>query len=423
MPAFSCNSILCRYGEIATKGMNRSQFERMLMEGIHRQLKDITPFKAVREPGRIFLRPKPEHGAEFSVEDVRCLPERAAKVFGLISVSPALRTEPDLAAIEEAVEKHFPQVYEKYAVAAGESACVRYAMRARRGSSDFPMSSHDIELHFAHKLLPRYPRLKVDLKNPELLVQVEVRKQAAYVSFANIPGPGGLPSGSAGRALCLLSGGIDSPAAAYSVMRRGAPLDFITFHSAPYTPEETVTKVACLARLLNTYQKPGNLYCINLLSAQKEIRDRCNPRYRTILYRRLMVRIACRIARRKNIRGLVTGDNLGQVASQTMENLHVVSQASELPIHRPLLGNDKYETVALARSIGTYDVSCRETPDSCTVFAPERPLTMADLGKVEAQEEPLDIEALMAACLGESQVMNPETEERSCLDECGYGRL
>jgi len=407
------NAVLCRYSEIAIKGQNRSDFERMLIDNLHRLTSGITPFRANRERGRIYLYPRKKVAERFSGEDVKVLSDQIKKIFGISSISPAVCVSTDLSAVEAAIDRFFPVLYGK--LANQKEGPIRYAMRARRSDPKYPLTSHELELHFAHKLLPAYPRLMVDLTNPELLIQLEVRKDAAYLSFANYSGPGGLPVGSAGRGLALLSGGIDSPVAAYLMMRRGCPLDFITFHSSPYTPEITVSKVACLARKLNEYQGNGRLYCINLLPAQKEIRDHCNPRCRTLLYRRFMLRIACGIARQRSISGLITGDNIGQVASQTMENIHVISEAADRPVHRPILTNDKNETVALARRIGTYDISCRAAPDSCTVFAPRRPLTKSILEKIQAEESVLDIPRLIQACYQESTEMEPETEESRLL--------
>ena len=416
LPPLPYTGILCRYNEIATKGRNRGLFENLLVENLHRQLQPITKFKGKRRRGRILLVPHGRENDLFSASDVECLRQRIQRVFGISSVSPVIETSPELAAVEKVVEDCFPLVYQSFAEAKPRGA-IRYAMRARRVSRRHPMSSHELELHFAGRLLPAYPRLQVDLQNPELLVQLEMRETSAFLSFLNFPGPGGMPSGCAGRTLALLSGGFDSPVAAYLMMRRGCPLDFITFHSAPYTPPATLAKVARLARTLNQYQRPGRLFCINLLPAQKAVRDLCNPRYRTVLYRRFMVRIACRIAEEYRILGLATGDNLGQVASQTMENLFVVNKVADRPVFRPLLTYDKNHTLALARNLGTFEISREDAPDSCTVFAPSRPTTMAKPDKIEENEKPLEVVDLIAACLADSTIMNPDTEEQTPLPQ------
>ncbi|MBO5723175.1 MAG: tRNA 4-thiouridine(8) synthase ThiI, partial [Lentisphaeria bacterium] len=191
----------------------------------------------------------------------------------------------------------------------------------------------------------------------------------------SFPAPGGLPVGCNDRTLALLSGGIDSPVACYLTMKRGSPVDFIGFHSEPYTPPETVEKVQRIANYLNTFQQPGRLYMVNLVELQKLIRDNCNPRYRTVLYRRLMFRIAEYIARKRKIGALLTGESLGQVASQTLVNMNTIDQAVDMLVLRPLCGQDKLETIDIARKIGTFELSQEQVPDSCTVFAPDRPST------------------------------------------------
>ena len=409
-PDLPYNAILCRYSEIATKGRNRGHFERLLIESLHRQLPEMTPFRAGRERGRIVIRPKDRQTKTFNGRDIAVLHRDLERVFGISSASPVMRVSTELSEIEAAVDRFFPAVYEAATGRLPEGR-IGYAMRARRSHRAYPLRSHELELHFAHRLLPVYPRLGVNLDDPDILLQLEVREEAAFLSFVNFPGPGGLPVGSAGRALVLLSGGIDSPVAAYQAMRRGCPLDYITFHSAPYTPEAGLRKVAALARRLDLYQGSSRLFCVNLLPAQKAIRDLCNPRYRTVLYRRLMLRIACRLAARHKLLALVTGDNLGQVASQTMENLFVINQVADRPVFRPLLTWDKNQTVALARRIGTYELSQQEVPDSCTVFAPRRPATMAEPEKIKREEESLDLEGLIAGCLAESVRMEPATGE------------
>lgn len=405
------NCLLCRYGEIALKGKNRSQFERRLLRDLKRHLRDMQSVEAARERGRIFLKPKDT--AAFSPTDLQTLRRRLPMVFGLASASPAFIVEPSLDAIENAVTKYFPRAYEHFASAAGEGGAIRYAMRARRNNRAFPMSSKELEIYFAEKLLPDYPRLKVDLQNPELKISVEVRSHRAFIFFEDIPGPGGLPRGTGGRMLTLLSGGIDSPVAAYEAMRRGALLDFVTFHSQPYTPPASVRKTTELARRLYEFQHTGMLFAVNLLEAQKAVRDNCREKYRTILYRRLMMRISQRLAGATHAQALVTGENLGQVASQTVENLGVIGDAAGMLVLRPLITRDKQDITQVARRIGTFDISREPAPDSCTVFAPARPATKADLEAVRNEEERLNVTELVHASLAATTIIDLETlEER-----------
>ena len=401
------NCLLCRYGEIALKGKNRAQFERRLLRDLKRHLQGVESVEAARERGRIFIWPKDKK--VFSATDLDAIRKRLPMIFGLASASPAFMTRPEITAISDIVMRYFPLVYSAYAGQSNDAAPIRYAMRARRNNRDFPMSSRELEIFFAEKLLPQYPRLTVDLDNPELKISIEVRARQAFIFFEEIPGPGGLPRGSGGRMLALLSGGIDSPVAAYEIMRRGALLDFVTFHSHPYTPPASVRKTTDLARRLYDFQHDGKLFAVNLLKAQKYIRDNCREKYRTILYRRMMMRISRQLSAGLHARALVTGENLGQVASQTVENLSVIDEAANMLVLRPLISGDKQDIVQTARRIGTFEISREPVPDSCTVFAPSRPSTKADLEAVRFEETHLDIENLINESLRETIVIDLET--------------
>jgi len=417
------NALICRYNEIATKGKNRTHFEDLLIRALRRQLSDLGKLRITRERGRIFAHLRDEQ-ATFTPEACRILREGVPRIMGVASVSPGFLVSPELPSIESVMDATFPTVYEAYVQSRSADTPIRYAMRARRNFKKFPLKSKEIEIHFAERFLHRCPKLKVDLNNPELCVEVEVRHERAFVSYERIQGPGGLPTGSSGRLLALLSGGIDSPVACHQMMKRGCQLNFITFHSAPYTPPELLDKVGRLVAALNVFQDRGRLIAVNLLPAQKLIREHCHDRLRTVLYRRLMVRVATHIAKALRDQALVTGDNIGQVASQTLENLSVISQATELLIMRPLLTFDKFETVALASRIGTFDISKHEVPDSCTVFAPLRPATAAKLKHVEREEAKLDAKQILALCFAETRELElpglnplplPELTERSTL--------
>lgn len=417
-PDLRCNGVLCRYGEIAIKGRNRGAFENRLQEGLRRALRRLGRIRILSERGRLFLCPF-DAGECFSPDDIEEMRRVLPFVNGLSSASPGILVEPDLRAIERVVDETFPSVYEALVESVPPGQHLTYAMEVRRADKRFPMKSAEVEIHFAERLLDRFPRLQVDLKRAQLQVEVEIRPERAFVSYERIAGPGGLPSGSGGRVLALLSGGIDSPVACYQMMRRGCLVDFVTFHSSPYTPPESIIKVARLASLLNRFQPPGRLIAVNLLTAQKAVRDACRERYRTVLYRRLMVRLASVIAGRLNAGALVTGDNIGQVASQTLENLGVINQASDMLVLRPLLTADKQDTVTLARRIGTLAESEKDVPDSCTVFAPANPATAARRHRVEAQEARLDLEGLLRRCLAETVEVDLETFEQRPLD--GWG--
>ncbi len=408
LPVLPWNALLARYDEIATKGANRGEFEQLLVRALRRALAELGPLRAIRERGRIFLLPKSSECLPPKTAEV--LDRHAGDVFGLASISPGMRVPPTLQAIEAVIEQTFPRVYEAVAAAMPEPGTrIPYAMRAHRGDRTFPMKSVELEIHFAERLLARYPRLEVNLTHPLLRVDVEVRRDCAFVSYQRWPGPGGLPSGSGGRIVALLSGGFDSPVACYRLMRRGCRLHFVTYHSAPVTPPATVEKAARLVEILNRFQyAPGRLYAVNLLQAQTVIRDACNPRFRTVLYRRLMLRVANLVADAENALALATGENLGQVASQTLPNLAVIARASARPVLRPLLAYDKQDIIDLARRIGTFDTSREDVPDSCTVFAPRRPVTAARLEKVLAEEERLDIPALIRMVVLATRIIDTE---------------
>jgi thiamine biosynthesis protein ThiI len=403
------NAILCRYSEIGLKGKNRAVFEQCLARNLMRRFARLGPVTAHRDRGRIFLLPK--HGQVLGNQAVEELRQAARQVFGLSSISPVFRVKPEMTAITETIDRTFPAVYAKLlAHHADDHEPIRYAMRCRRNYPDFPLKSKDIEILFADELIPRYSRLKVDLDNPELLVRVEIRREHAFISYEDIPGPGGLPTGTGGRTVTLLSGGIDSPVASYQIMKRGCTTDFITFHSSPYTPPATLRKVAGLAQLLNQFQGgEGVLYTVNLLECQKHIRDVCDERLRTLLYRRMMMRVATAIAASRGAAAIVTGENLGQVASQTLANLTVIARATEMEVLRPILANDKQETVAMATRIGSFALSREEVPDSCTVFAPQRPATRANVGRVVAEESKLDMAELLRATLASVTILDPLT--------------
>jgi thiamine biosynthesis protein ThiI len=397
-PALGCNALICRYSEIATKGRNRVAFEKRLVEALRRALRPLGPVQVLRERGRIFFQPGSGKGT-FTAEDLAEMRRVLPFVSGLASASPGFLLAPSLEAIEEAVDRTFPAAYQAAQAAAAGEQPIPYAMQVRRSDKSFPLISSEIEKRFAERLLARYPRLAVNLEAPRLAAELEIRKDRAFLCYERIEGPGGLPPGTGGPVLAMLSGGIDSPVACYQMMRRGCLVDYVTFHSEPYTPPELLLKVGRIARLLNRFQVGGRLAAVNLLAAQKAIRDTCDSRYRTVLYRRFMVRLAAVLARSFGAKAVVTGDNLGQVASQTLDNLAVISAAAPILLLRPLLTFDKKDTMALARRIGTLAESEQEVPDSCTVFAPPDPATAAKLYRVVAEESRLDVTGLVRDCL------------------------
>jgi thiamine biosynthesis protein ThiI len=415
-PSLPYNALLCRYNEIGIKGRNRARFEEQLADGLQRSLAPIGPLRVIFEHGRIILLPK-EGREPLDAAGLALLRERVPGIAGVSSISPCFLVNPTLTAIEEAIESSFPAVCEAF-LAQEPPPVPSYAMRARRSDKRFPMDCQQLEKHFAGKILPRYPQLHLDLKNANFVVEVEIRRQQAFVSYERIEGPGGLPAGSSGRVLALLSGGIDSPVACFQMMRRGCMVDYITFHSEPYTPPAYITKLCGIAHKLNDYQRRGRLVTVNLLPAQLAIRDHCRSRHRTVLYRRFMLHIASIVARAFNAEALVTGDNIGQVASQTLSNMAVINAATDMMVLRPLLTFDKLEITNIAQRIGTYALSIEDIPDSCTVFAPDAPATATELARIREDEQNIDVDALVAECLKQTFIVNPRSFAQHPFGEC-----
>lgn len=406
------------------KGRNRARFERLLIRRTRARIDPESELDFQRQRGRIWAVTR--NGEPLSRDMLSAARDGARYIFGLSSLSPGLLVEPTLESLEQAVDRIFPVLYEQTARKIAAEEPVRYAMRMRRHGAGFGMSSKEVEIHFADRLLASHPRLKVDLTHPDLRIDVEVRPSRAFVSWERIAGPGGLPVGCSGTALAMISGGIDSPVACRQMMKRGCRVHFVTFHSAPYTPPETVEKVVRLARILNQHQDKGRLFAVNLLPFQKLVRDYCREKFRTVLYRRMMMRMSCWIAERLHAGSLVTGDCLGQVASQTLRNLNTVERVADRLVLRPLIGCDKKEIVAIAREAGTLETSNLDVPDSCTVFAPSSPTTGAHSYQLEHEERHLleaaaglhpqdkttenaPFESLMRACFEQSSEMDLDT--------------
>ena len=378
------NCVICRYHEIATKGNNRNMFEKCLIENIRRQLKRAgVSCKVQRVRGRVWL--SPEEGDVFENSVLEQIKKVLPDVFGLQSFSPAVLLPVDLDEIKKCVSDVLPEKFRPYRESGRKPS---FRIRARRSNKRFPMTSKEIEIELithAADLLGE-DAFSIDLDNAELTLGCEIRDEFSLLYFDIIDGVGGLPVGSNPRVMTLLSGGIDSPVAAWMIMKRGSATDFITFHSSPYTPQETIDKVRGIAEKLNTFQRNGRLFSVNLAPLQKQIRDCCNERMRTVLYRRAMLRIAGILAERCDCRALVTGDALGQVASQTVVNMDTINRASELLVLRPLVGADKLETIRIAEKIGTMEQSKVQVPDSCTVFAPSNPSTSVPAALAEQEE-------------------------------------
>lgn len=376
-------TVVCRFGELFLKGGNRGWFEQLLRNNVQCAVADVAGAKVHAPHGRVLV--------DVPVASVEEACDRLQRVFGLVSVSPAQVTEPAIAAINQA------------AVAAAQAAIGRdptlrrgFKVEARRSDKRFPLSSYEIAKETGAQIAAA-TGIPVDVKNPALTVGIEVGSEAAFVFAETRPAPGGLPVGTSGRALLLLSGGIDSPVAGWLAAKRGLALDALYFHSPPFVGEKSRDKVVALARALGHWQVLGTLHVAHFTEVQKKLRDAGPAELAVVLYRRMMMRVADRIAERAGASALVTGENLGQVASQTVQNMSVIDSAATRLVLRPLVTYDKNETIALARRIGTYDVSALPYDDCCSLFVPQHPATAAKLADLERAEARLNVDAEVAA--------------------------
>lgn len=381
------NVIICRYAEIAIKGKNRGNFESLLVDHIRGLLAAIEKLKVRRIRGRVLIGL--EGGAVFSPEQVELAKKQLPKAFGIQNFSLGTAVPANLEAIKAAVSANIDGMLEDTRNRLKKPK-LSFRVRARRSDKTFPLRSKQLEVELADLVIVNHMELTVDLNNADVSLYLEVGKEKAFVYFDTLEGPGGLPLNSNPPVLCLLSGGIDSPAAAYLIMKRGCRSDFLTFHSSPYTPPESLEKVRDIVRVLNSFQLQGTLFACNLAEVQKLIRDNCAERFRTLLYRRAMFRLAERIAARNGNKALVTGECVGQVASQTLANLANIDTVTSGLVLRPLIGLDKLDIIKIAEKIHTFEISKLQVPDSCTVFAPSSPSTAAPRRYLELDEAKLD---------------------------------
>ncbi|MDD3154787.1 MAG: tRNA 4-thiouridine(8) synthase ThiI [Victivallaceae bacterium] len=378
------NFLICRYHEIAIKGNNRDRFEKCLAENILDKIREVPEARVRRVRGRIWIE-KPNR-EDFTPAETAVFKEVLPRVFGIENFSPAAAVRSEITAIEDAVRRTLPEAFQAFA---GRSEKVSFRIRARRSEKNFPLRSTEIEERLS-RVVSDYvgeEHLRVDLNHAEFSVYCEVRKEFSFVFYESCKAPGGLPVGSNGGVLALLSGGIDSPVACYLAMKRGCSVDYLAFHSPPYTPFETRDKIEKVAAYMNRYQKFGRLFLANLAPFQKAVRDNCQEKYRTVLYRRAMFRIAEKVAQSHYRKALLTGESIGQVASQTLENMSTIGAAISMMVLRPMLGFDKSDSIALAQKIGSYELSIVPVPDSCTVFSPSGPATASTVEKLVEEEE------------------------------------
>ncbi|GAB1476590.1 tRNA 4-thiouridine(8) synthase ThiI [Bacillota bacterium] len=390
------NTYIVRCGEVALKGMNKPYFEKMLTERIRKALKHHKGVDIRREDGLIVVRTEPDITDNVLIKDI-------SKVFGVDSISPATEVESSMEAIEEGAISYMRSLME------GKNICT-FKVEAKRSDKSFPVQSPDIAKKIGGSILKGCNTLKVDVHQPECRIYVHVRRERSFIYEQKISGRGGLPLGTNGKGLILLSGGIDSPVAAFMMARRGMYIEAVHFHSYPYTGERAWEKVKELTKILAGYCGNIRIHSVNLLPIQEEIVQKCPEEEMTILIRRFMMKIAERIAAETSSLMLITGENLGQVASQTAESLVVTDAAVKMPVMRPLIGMDKSDIIEIAKDIGTFETSILPYEDCCTVFLPKHPKTKPRLSAILESESRLDVDSLIDLAIEnkETTMIRPE---------------
>jgi thiamine biosynthesis protein ThiI len=392
--------IVIRYAEIALKGANREWFEKSLIANLRDHLSLIGRTTVSKIHGRILVRVEAER--ELINKVIRNIP-------GVANFSFAIQTDHSLENITDIslrLLKGYFQIRERGEV-------VTFKVDARRSYKQFPLNSTKLAAELGARVLEKFPTLKVQLKNPELMLGVEIwQNEQSIVYLKKIQGLGGLPVGSSGRVISFLSGGIDSPVASWFMLKRGCKVIYLNFHSSPFIGEQSRQKVVDLVTHLSRYQLKSTLVIAPFTEIQKEIRKNCTEKYRTILYRRMMYRIGERLKYKYKASAYVTGEAVGQVASQTLKNLTCTEAVTSLPVLRPLIGMDKNEIIEIAREIGSYPISIQPFPDCCTVFQPQKPATQALPEILTEEEKKIDFSSLIDESLGQLETINIKSSIR-----------
>lgn len=368
-------AFVIKYGEIGIKGKNRRLFEDALIRNIKNALKPVDgKFVVLREQGRIYVEAKGSFDYEGAVSAL-------GKVFGIVEIDPAVITEKkDFEELAEEVVSFIDETY--------PDKDFTFKVLARRADKSYPMNSMEINQAMGDRILKAFPGLKVDVHKPDIYIHIEIRDVISYYS-ESIKGPGGMPVGTNGSAELLLSGGIDSPVAGYMVAKRGVKIDAVYFHAPPYTSERAKKKVIDLCRIVSEYAGPINLHIVNFTDIQLAIYEKCPHDQLTIIMRRYMMKIAEVFAEKDGALGLVTGESIGQVASQTMQSMYVTNEVCNYPVYRPLVGFDKQEIIDRSLKIGTYETSILPYEDCCTIFVAKHPETKPRLSAIKRSEEKL----------------------------------
>ncbi|MBP1924832.1 thiamine biosynthesis protein ThiI [Sedimentibacter acidaminivorans] len=384
------NLLAVSFGEIFLKGKNRNTFEKKVIEQIRSSLRGFSDIVVYKDQGKVFIETKNEYDMDEIINKVK-------KIFGIVLISPSIKVEKDVEIIKNKTKELIKYLCSKQNIKT-------FKVETHRSDKTFPIKSMDFSAIMGEEILNEFENLRVDVHNPDIYVYIDI-KNSAYISSEKIKTVGGLPVGTSGSALLLLSGGIDSPVAGYMIAKRGVQIEALYFHTYPFTSERANEKVKHLAELLEEYCGKIKLYSVNILEIHKAIKENCREDETTILARRFMMRIAERIAKDNNIDMLITGESLGQVASQTMKSMIVIENSIDMPILKPVVGLDKTEIMEIARNIGTYETSILPYDDCCSVFAPKHPLIKPKLHVIENAESNLDVDGLIEKALSTLEIL------------------
>lgn len=381
--------ILIKNGELALKGLNRATFEDILIKNIRKRIKPLGEFDYRKEQSTVSVIPVTDG------VDMDEVSERVGRVFGIARYSRALQVEKDMAEIMRETPVYLADQL-RFAKT--------FKVEAKRSDKKFPLTSPEISAEVGGTILSKFPHIKVDVRNPEIVVTVEIREKNAFIRGNQLKGAGGLPTGTAGKSTVLISGGIDSPVAAYMMAKRGLLLNAVHFASPPYTSPQSEDKVHRLLKKVAAYSGSITLFTVGFTEIQEAIRDNCPEDMFTLIMRRFMMRIASAIAEKEDSKALITGESLGQVASQTLPAIACTDSVATMPVFRPLIGNDKDEIITVSRKIGAFDISIEPFEDCCTVFTPKHPKTKPTIQMLEEAEKALDVDCLVARALENTKV-------------------
>lgn len=386
-------SFLIKYAEIGTKGKNRFMFEDALIKQIRFALREVDgSFEVTKESGRIYVTAEGDYDYDDTIEALK-------RVFGIADICPMVQIDDrDYENLKKHVVEYMDKVY--------PDKNLTFKVVARRGDKRYPVSSDQINRDMGEAILEAFPQMRVDVHNPDVLLRVEIRRKVNIFSLM-IPGPGGMPVGTNGKAMLLLSGGIDSPVAGYMIAKRGVKIDAVYFHAPPYTSDRAKQKVVDLAKLVARYSGPMDLHVVNFTDIQLYIYEKCPHEELTIIMRRYMMRIAQAIAEKNGAIGLITGESIGQVASQTLQSLAATNEVCTMPVYRPVIGFDKQEIVDVSEKIGTYETSIQPFEDCCTIFVAKHPVTKPNINVIRNSERHLEekIDELVKTALETTEVI------------------